>query len=285
MQTLYYGHQCTDGCTHITLSDKPKQTSYYQSWQASLQQVIEDLHSGELQPEDLNEDLFLHYLTTLETAAGKGLKVNLGAISNDDPDAEAYKAMRESIYQFSGAKTYRQLADINSLLYTDKGERVSKDVFKANATKYYRDAQIIDDRYYEWLNVEYDQAQATGDMARQWKSYERNKDVANLQYVTVGDDRVRPAHALLNGIIRPKTDPFWKTNFPPNGWLCRCDAVETNDPVTAGDINFKADPGFDFNPGITNKIFGDSPYYPKSKKMKALVVSRASELANKNKDA
>jgi SPP1 gp7 family putative phage head morphogenesis protein len=42
------------------------------------------------------------------------------------------------------------------------------------------------------------------------------------QYLTVGDDRVRPSHAVLNGLIFRKDDPFWEENYPPNGFRCRC---------------------------------------------------------------
>ena len=49
------------------------------------------------------------------------------------------------------------------------------------------------------------------------------------QYATVGDDRVRPEHAVLDGVTLPKDDPFWQTNFPPNGWNCRCAALELFD--------------------------------------------------------
>jgi SPP1 gp7 family putative phage head morphogenesis protein len=45
------------------------------------------------------------------------------------------------------------------------------------------------------------------------------------QYLTMGDDAVRPEHAALNGIILPADSPFWKTHFPPWDWGCRCQAV------------------------------------------------------------
>jgi SPP1 gp7 family putative phage head morphogenesis protein len=38
------------------------------------------------------------------------------------------------------------------------------------------------------------------------------------EYLTVGDDRVRPTHAAMDGVRAPKDDPFWKENMPPNGY-------------------------------------------------------------------
>lgn len=42
------------------------------------------------------------------------------------------------------------------------------------------------------------------------------------RYTAVLDSRTRPTHRAMHGIILPKDHPFWKNNFPPNGWGCRC---------------------------------------------------------------
>lgn len=42
------------------------------------------------------------------------------------------------------------------------------------------------------------------------------------RYVTVGDARVRPSHAVLSGKVFPADHPFWSENYPPNGFKCRC---------------------------------------------------------------
>ena len=43
-----------------------------------------------------------------------------------------------------------------------------------------------------------------------------------LQYFTMGDMRVRPSHAALNGMVYPVDHPFWDENYTPNGHKCRC---------------------------------------------------------------
>ena len=43
-----------------------------------------------------------------------------------------------------------------------------------------------------------------------------------LQYFTIEDDRRRPSHAVLHGEVYPADHEFWESNYPPNGFKCRC---------------------------------------------------------------
>lgn len=81
------------------------------------------------------------------------------------------------------------------------------------------------------------------------------------KYVTVGDSRVRPSHAAMDGVTLPAKHAFWETNYPPNGWACRCQAIplfeaeEVVPPAEAGkggEIG-RADEGFRFRP---DRLFG-----------------------------
>ena len=36
------------------------------------------------------------------------------------------------------------------------------------------------------------------------------------------DKRVRPSHAMLHGKVYPADHDFWASNYPPNGFRCRC---------------------------------------------------------------
>lgn len=57
----------------------------------------------------------------------------------------------------------------------------------------------------------------------------------NWEYITIGDGRVRPAHAALSGTVRRYDDPFWNTWYPPNGFNCRCVVeVTTKEPSGSG---------------------------------------------------
>lgn len=45
------------------------------------------------------------------------------------------------------------------------------------------------------------------------------------QYLSLGDEKVRPAHRALDGIIVAANDPFWHDHSPPWQWGCRCRKV------------------------------------------------------------
>lgn len=43
-----------------------------------------------------------------------------------------------------------------------------------------------------------------------------------LRYIALQDGLTRPSHLKMQGITLHRDDPFWSTNYPPNGWNCRC---------------------------------------------------------------
>ncbi|MGY4700421.1 phage minor head protein [Avibacterium paragallinarum] len=45
------------------------------------------------------------------------------------------------------------------------------------------------------------------------------------QYSAVNDDRTRPSHSVMNGLVYAYDDPFWHTFYPPNGFNCRCTVI------------------------------------------------------------
>jgi SPP1 gp7 family putative phage head morphogenesis protein len=63
-----------------------------------------------------------------------------------------------------------------------------------------------------------------------WENFIEHKSTRPyLMYDAINDSRVRPTHLAMDGIIRPVGDAFWATNYPPNGFRCRCRCISLNE--------------------------------------------------------
>lgn len=128
--------------------------------------------------------------------------------------------LQQSNYVFSGMKTFHELNEAFPSLLDSDGNRKSFEQF-------YNDVRNIDNTYNKnYLNAEYNFVQASSFMAGRWEQAMQDAGRCFLQYRTAGDNKVRPEHAALNGVTLPVDDRFWEEFFPPNGWNCRCTAVE-----------------------------------------------------------
>ena len=175
--------------------------------------------------------------------------------------------LTRSNYIFSGIKTFHELNEAFPSLLDENGNRKPFE-------RFLNDVQKINDTYNShYLRAEYNFVQSSAQMAAKWEQFSEDGDRYNLQYRTAGDSKVRPAHAALNGVTLPPSDPFWQTYYPPNGWNCRCTVVQVRKskyPVTPHDEAMKRGEEalqddtkgiFHFNPGIQQKTIPDyNPY-------------------------
>lgn len=175
--------------------------------------------------------------------------------------------LQESDYIFSGIKTFHELNQAFPSLLDDNGDRKP-------FQRFLNDVRSIDSTYNRnYLRAEYNFCQASAGMAARWEQIEADGDRYLLQYRTAADDKVREEHAALHGITLPPSDSFWKTYYPPNGWNCRCTAVQVRrgkHPETPHDEAMKRalqatekdKKGiFQFNSGQQRKAFPDyNPY-------------------------
>lgn len=191
------------------------------------------------------------------------------AISTETPP-ELTAALRNNTFIFSGFKTYHSLSEVGLALTDTDGKAKSYDAFR-------RDVLAIDKRYNtNYLYAEYNHAVRSSQMAVKWHDVARDGDRYLLQYRTAGDERVREAHAALHNTTLPPSDPFWDSFLPPNGWNCRCQAVQVlrdDYPVSDSAAAIAAGEActsepkqqiFRFNPGKQLKVFPPKhPYLPK----------------------
>ena len=175
--------------------------------------------------------------------------------------------LRQSDYVFSGIKTFHELHEAFPSLLDENGNRKPFE-------RFLNDVRKIDKTYNaNYLHAEYNFVQASAEMAAKWERMAEDGDRYNLQYRTAGDSKVRPEHAALNGVTLPPSDPFWKTYYPPNGWNCRCTAVQVrrskypatshSEATARGEEALKADKKgfFRFNSGMERKTIPDyNPY-------------------------
>ena len=192
--------------------------------------------------------------------------VDLGLSEQVD---EAFKSkLEDSVFNFSGFKTNKELEEVNSLLRDENGNLRPFDQFKQDVLK-------LNDKYnLNYLQAEYNMAVQSAQMASKWQDFEAHKDFVNLQYRTAGDEKVREEHRALDGTTLPVEDPFWSEYLPPLGWNCRCTVVEvlkdkhpesnSAEAIKAGAAatSLPSQKIFRYNPGKTGEIFPPKhPYY------------------------
>lgn len=250
----------------------------------SVETAFKQLHKkGNYKPEDLAKTKAYKNLVT-ETS-----QIFNGAIAdNDIPEAMA-KSLKEDVFIFSGLKTNAQLAEASRLLMTEDGKIKSFSVFS-------KDVESIKENYNQkYLDAEYQFAVSSAQSAGNWANISNDYD---LQYRTAGDDRVRDSHDKLRDTTLPPDDAFWLSYYPPNGWRCRCTAVqvrkgkfEVSDSKKAIAEGDKATSQIDkdgknklaifrFNPGLQKVVF--PPAHPYTKVAGAKTVRK--ELSKKTLD-
>lgn len=130
----------------------------------------------------------------------------------------------ENLVQFAVAEEYHLWIDISEIVGDDDVDFDDDDEYGEliGTCKRYNDTYAL---------VENEDVKYAMKMASWWIGIGRRD---YLMYMTQGDDRVRPWHAILEGFTARRDDfPSWM--IPPIEWGCRCylvdmagDAVENN---------------------------------------------------------
>jgi len=236
--------------------------------------AIKFIHENSgISPEDLRQKSARELINETNRILSESISKSLQSGLKHEVPQTMTTALQENVFTFSGMKTYHQLKEASQLLVTEKGEIKPFQKFK-------EDVEKIHSKYNErYLEVEYNFAVHSAQMAVKWNEYEQDGEDYNLQYRTSGDDKVRADHAVLNRTTLPLSDPFWDSYTPPIDWGCRCTIVQVlknkypeSNSAEAQELGKKATTRisadgtnklamFRFNPGKTMKIFPDKHPY------------------------
>lgn len=226
-----------------------------------IDNLLKGIEEGRINEYNLPEDLYNAITDYLKKGVFNGFGETLKSVSTYDK--ELLTQLVENIHIFSGAKTYQQVKEINSLLVDEDGNiRSSKEFNKLGKEKF----ELWND---VWGETEYNTAIGQSQMAVKWSEIERTKDVLpNLEYSAVMDENTSDICEPLNGVIAPVDDPIWDTISPLNHFNCRCLIMQVDTEPTenyedkAQQVEGNMQDIFKFNPGKTGEVFPkDHPYF------------------------
>ncbi len=241
---------------------------------------IKKIFKGELKSGQIHDGYYFDVAKKLSQAIAEGIGVK--SFSVDDPRAQLFEKFRNNVYAFSAAKSLTMLQEYSKALKDDKGEARSYNKFRDSVTdvgKEFNDAH---------LNSEYRSAVSMGQMGNKWQKLQKYD---MLTYRTVGDNKVRPKHAQLDGTTLPTNDPLWAKIYPPNDWGDRCTVIPAQGAVQMNrDIahQFSESPAlkpyFKKNAGIDHVAFNEDehPYFETVKQFKTGVNKQVELMAEKN---
>ena len=267
--SLQYAPCNCEACQEAQLSQQsdPPRPKAIDNLPAVAHRAFDQLHKkGSYRPEDLTKYKAYRDLITATS------QVFSSAIPHEVPE-EMRAYLERDVFVFSGLKTHTQLTEARSKLKDEQGNirpyhLFEKEILKLNKT-YNRN----------YLEAEYQFAVQSAQSAANWANLQEDTSRYWLEYRTAGDERVRQSHAALAGICLPKDDAFWTEYYPPNGWRCRCTAVEVlarentkTNPETAKKAGEEATTQigksgnnklamFRFNPGQEKKVFPPNNTY------------------------
>lgn len=214
-----------------------------------IEEISQKFQNGDIRPSDLDKDLIEQIYNDVSQPVKEEFGQRWVDYDYKEPKSLIQK-FKKNLWQFSSAKTLAELEYINGLLIDKNGKIKPEHQFMQDVKK----ANILFNRNY--LQAEYQTAKRGAQMAHLWNKFLEQKEYyPNLVYRTVGDSRVRPEHAALNGVVKPIDDPFWKTYYPPNGWRCRCTVMNTAEKVSEGTFEDKTvKPEFHGNTALDEEI-------------------------------
>ncbi len=137
-------------------------------------------------------------------------------------DEEALKNFKRECFEVAGVGSY----DMEEALKEEALNSNTFEDFEAEARRIMLEYIPLEDQAPSgWLETNFNTALNSSYSAAQYNRLQ-DPDVRDLypayEYKTRNDDRVRPEHEALEGMIFLNDDPLLDVIYPPNDWNCRC---------------------------------------------------------------
>lgn len=259
-----YSCHCDD-CKTLQFTKEEKESIFREVLKAGKKAFKHLIKKGGYKAEDITQKPYQNLINETN-------KVFQKTIQDHVISPTLRSALESDAFLFGSLKTHAQLFEANSLLINEDGQiksqaQLEDELNKLNVT--YNN---------NYLEAERQFAVSSAISADRWSKVNERY---NLQYRTVNDDKVRDEHRALHDIVLPVNDDFWTKYYPPNGWRCRCVAVQVrknkypeSNPEKAMEMGDKATMQvgkdgknrleiFRFNPGISLKLM--PPEHPYNK--------------------
>jgi SPP1 gp7 family putative phage head morphogenesis protein len=173
--------------------------------------------------EDDDSDLSAGFSLSLPADNAADYLRGLTPVTKDTFDGLSAQYKRDA-FTVAGVSDQRLIQKIRDQLADVMAKGGTRDDFEAAARKLTSDAGVEQIAAFTLDTVFTTNMQKAYSLGR-YEQQQQPEVMAALpygQYLTVGDDRVRPEHAVIDGFIARLTDPVWNKIYPPNGFNCRC---------------------------------------------------------------
>ncbi|MCT4580827.1 MAG: DUF935 family protein [Flavobacteriales bacterium] len=179
------------------------------------EKLLKDVHSGvvKLSSQSYFDYLKEEYIKSLN----EGFKA-IKSLDYNKPDHTAKAFMEANISRFSAAKNLAMVNELNAVL----NDSNSFNEFRTKAQPLLKQFNATH------LKTEYEFARAVAQNAsRYYRQQDNIEENPYYIYKTAADNRVRQSHEVLHNKVFSKKDSAVQAIYPPNGWGCRCEMVET----------------------------------------------------------
>jgi SPP1 gp7 family putative phage head morphogenesis protein len=239
-----------DGCCNHAPTAEHDEELERMLLEAARRMYDGDIPEGQLDPE-------MYFAIANRITADFDRNYDLSTVAADMPDNALISRVKSNLFSFSGAKNFTEMNLLRDAIF-DKDGKIQP------WTKYREFALSLNKQYNDiYLAVERNHVIRSGTMAKKYLDATRDSDrFPYMKYVTVGDDRVRPEHAILEGIVRPVNDSFWSQYYPPNAYNCRCSTTPVSESEIASGAETLTDPddaGKKGGRGVKHKLFRNNP--------------------------